>query len=53
VSRPLSDADLEQKLKDLIDYGGSKCKARPLIDAIWSLESANDAGEVMRLAAGR
>jgi 2-methylcitrate dehydratase PrpD len=53
VSRPLSDADLEQKLKDLIGYGGSKCKARPLIDAIWALESANDAGEVMRLAAGR
>ena len=53
VSRPLSDGDLEQKLKDLIDYGGSKCKPRPLIDAIWALESANDAGEVMRLAAGR
>ncbi|HUP95805.1 MAG TPA: MmgE/PrpD family protein [Burkholderiales bacterium] len=53
VNRPLSDGDLEQKLKDLIDYGGSKCKAQPLVDAIWALDSVNDAGAIMRLAAGR
>ena len=53
VSRPLSDGDLEQKLKELIDYGGSKCKAQPLIDAIWSLEDADDAGAIVRLAVGR
>jgi 2-methylcitrate dehydratase PrpD len=53
VSRPLSDGDLEQKLKDLIDYGGSKCKAQPLIDALWALEAADDAGAIMRLAADR
>lgn len=52
TGKPLSDSDLEQKLKDLIEYGGSRCDAAPLIDAIWSLDLTEDAGSIMPLAAG-
>ncbi len=50
--RPLADADLERKLKDLVEYGDSRCEPQPLIDAIWSLDHADDAGALMALAAG-
>jgi hypothetical protein len=50
-ARPLSDADLERKLRDLVRYSGSKCDPAPLIDAIWSLDSSEDAGAIMALAA--
>lgn len=52
-ARPLSDADLESKLKDLAQYGASGCDPEPLIDAIWALDRADDAGSLMPLAAGR
>jgi 2-methylcitrate dehydratase PrpD len=47
---PLTDADLEAKLKALAEYGGSACAVPELIDALWSLESAPDASFPMRLA---
>ena len=49
--RPLSDADLEAKLRDLAAFGRSGCDTAALIDAVWSLDSNSDAGQVMRLAA--
>lgn len=52
VGRPLTDADLARKLGDLVEFGGSKCDAAALAEAIWSLDSAADAGAVMALAAG-
>lgn len=52
LERPLSDDDLEAKLKELCRYGQSGCHTEPLIDAIWSLEQASDAGALMKLAAG-
>lgn len=51
-SRPLPDSDLEQKLRDLDEYGASGCEPGRLIDAIWALETAPDAGAVVALAAG-
>ena len=51
-ARPLSDRDLEQKLEDLNVYGGSNCDARPLIDALWTLDRAENAAPLIRLAAG-
>lgn len=51
--RPLTDSDLEAKLKDLAQYGASGCNPEPLIQAIWSLDRTDDAGSLMRLAAGR
>ncbi|HYC46489.1 MAG TPA: MmgE/PrpD family protein [Burkholderiales bacterium] len=53
ASRPLSDAQIEQKLRDLVQFGRSGCDAARLIDAVWALESADDAASLVRLAAGR
>lgn len=53
TARPLSDADLEDKLRALTQYGGSGCDADALIGAVWELDKADDAGALMALAAGR
>jgi len=50
-AQPLTDEDLETKLRDLCRYGGSNVNADRLIDAIWALETTADAGAVMQLAA--
>ena len=50
---PLTDTDLEYKLRELAEFGGSGCQTQPLIDAIWSLDSNPDAGRLMTLAAVR
>jgi 2-methylcitrate dehydratase PrpD len=52
TARPLTDADLESKLRDLVEYGGSQCDAARLAHAIWHIEDADDAAGVVRLAAG-
>jgi 2-methylcitrate dehydratase PrpD len=49
--RPLSDAELEQKLEMLAARAGFP-GARRLADAIWSIERLDDAGAIMRLARG-
>ncbi len=49
--RPLTDSELEGKLQTLaarVGFGGT----RRLIDAIWSIDRQDDAGEIMRLARG-
>jgi 2-methylcitrate dehydratase PrpD len=48
--RPMSDADIEAKVRELARHGCPKLDASPLIDAIWSLDRSADAGAVMRLA---
>ena len=48
---PLSDAQLEQKLFDAAGLVGFKGHTRRLVDAIWRIEKAEDAGEIVRLAA--
>jgi len=50
LATPLTDADLEAKVRELAKYGGSGCSPEPLIDALWKLESAPDASLPMRLA---
>ena len=52
-SNPLSDVDLEKKFSDLVDYSNSPCDKARLIEAIWSLDTVDDAGQVIALAAGR
>jgi 2-methylcitrate dehydratase PrpD len=48
--RPLTDAEIEAKLRMLAEFGGSGVAADPLIEAIWSLDRAEDAGRLLRLA---
>ncbi len=51
LGNPLSDAELETKLRTLCGYGRSGVDANRLIDAVWTLENSSDAGALMRLAA--
>jgi 2-methylcitrate dehydratase PrpD len=46
---PMSDADLNDKLAMLAEYGGFDRDVKPLADALWSLDTADDAGAVMAL----
>lgn len=48
--RPLTDAEIEAKVRDLARHGCPDCDPSPLIDAIWSLDRAKDAGAFMALA---
>jgi len=52
LAAPLGDHFLENKLRQLVEFGGSGCAAEPLIQALWSLDSAADASSVMGLAHG-
>ena len=52
LGNPLSDRDLEDKLQELCRYGQSGCDAAGLIEAVWTLDSAPDAGALIRLSAG-
>ena len=49
-SRPMTDADLERKLRQLAEYGGVRRDLTALIDALWDLERAPDAATVMAMA---
>lgn len=53
IARPLTDSELETKLRELCAYGGSGCDASRLIDAIWNLDRAEDVGLVVKLAAAQ
>lgn len=51
LKRPLTDAELESKLRDLCRYGRSGCDPDRLIAGIWDIEHADDAASLVRLAA--
>jgi 2-methylcitrate dehydratase PrpD len=51
LERPLTDAELEQKLITLAAHGCPALDPAPLVDIIWSLENADDVRDVMRWAA--
>jgi 2-methylcitrate dehydratase PrpD len=53
IDRPLTDSELETKLRELCAYGGSGCDADRLIAAIWDIEDAKDAGLLVKLAAAQ
>ncbi|MCO5070017.1 MAG: MmgE/PrpD family protein [Rhizobiaceae bacterium] len=50
-ARPLSDVDLETKLRDLSAFGVPSLDPEPLLAAIRALPQAEDAGPLTRLAA--
>jgi 2-methylcitrate dehydratase PrpD len=47
---PLTDSELDAKLRELAQYGASGVAVQPLLDALWSLDSAPDAAAPMRAA---
>lgn len=48
---PLRDDDLSRKLETLAAWGGSGCVPGPLLEALWSLDTLDDVGRLMPLAA--
>ena len=52
VGRPLSDRDIEDKVRTLCAYGKSGVDPEPLIQAVWGLEQSTDVGQLMKLVAG-
>ena len=50
IARPLTDAELEAKLTDLARRNTPAIDTRRLIDCLWSLDRASDAGVAIRLA---
>jgi 2-methylcitrate dehydratase PrpD len=51
LQRPLTDDELETKLRDLCRYGRSGCDAGQLIEAVWTMDDCQDIGRLARLAA--
>jgi 2-methylcitrate dehydratase PrpD len=52
VGRPLSDRDIEDKVRALCLYGKSGVNPEPLIKAVWDLEQSTDVGQIMKLVVG-
>ena len=50
TGRPMSDSDIEQKVRTLCAGGGAGIDPQPLIDAVWSIDASFDAGAVMEFA---
>ena len=53
AENPMTDSDLEAKLKALAQRAAFTGDVNRLIDAVWTLDTAEDAGAIMRLAAAR
>lgn len=52
-ARPLTDAEIEEKVRNLVAYGCPGYNPDPLIEAVWSLDRAKDASACLQLARGR
>ncbi len=50
LARPLTDREIEDKLRALADSWRTGHNIQPLIDAVWALDRADDASMLMRLA---
>jgi 2-methylcitrate dehydratase PrpD len=51
--RPMSDAEIEAKLRQLVELACPAIDPEPLIEAAWSLDRSADAGRMVALAAPR
>jgi len=49
LARPLSDADLEAKLRDVVAAVAPWCDAGRVIETVWTIDRLPDAAELMRL----
>jgi 2-methylcitrate dehydratase PrpD len=53
LADPLSDADIEAKLRDCLRLGGSDWDGEGLINAVWRLDSLADLSGLMRAPRGQ
>jgi 2-methylcitrate dehydratase PrpD len=49
LARPLSDADLEAKLREVVAAVAPWCQANRLIESVWTVDRQPDAAALMRL----
>lgn len=49
LERPLSDAEIEAKARELAVLGGTGVDIAPVIDAVWAMDRNVDAGQIMKL----
>jgi 2-methylcitrate dehydratase PrpD len=52
LHKPLTDSEIENKLRALCRYGRSGCAPEPLIDAVWGLDGTADVSVLMGLVRG-
>jgi len=52
LGNAMSDAQIEAKVRDLAAFGAPGCEVERLMQAVWALESLDDASGIARLAAG-
>jgi len=52
-TKPLTDSEIEAKVRDLAAFGCPSLDVEPLIAAVWALDQAADAGAVMALTQPR
>jgi 2-methylcitrate dehydratase PrpD len=52
LSDPLSDADIENKLRECIHIDGNSCDPDKLIEAVWHLEQLPDVAGLMNASRG-
>jgi 2-methylcitrate dehydratase PrpD len=52
LERPMSDADIEEKLRELAPHAFSDCRTWDIIELAWSLERLNDASALLHGASG-
>jgi len=53
LANPLSDGDIETKLRDCARSGEAKCDPERLIEAVWRLETLPDIAPLVRSSSGR
>ena len=51
LERPMTDAEIESKVRSLAALGFPACDVDRVVDAVWELERMKDVGELVRLAA--
>jgi 2-methylcitrate dehydratase PrpD len=51
IENPMSDRDLEEKVRNLAAFGGSGIPVDPIIDAVWRLDQLDDVRSLTRLLA--
>lgn len=49
LERPLSDAEIETKARELAALGESGIEIAPIIDGVWAMERSDDVGQIMKL----
>jgi len=50
VEQPMSDAQLEAKVRELAAHGAPRCDVGRLIQQVWAIEALDDAAAIARLA---